>query len=160
MFLLSTSWIHPPSGRVYSYSYKAPEIHGKDNKTGDPLVQRDDDKPDAVRARLAAYDKVQTPYASKSWPVLLYQESHTHLSGSVFAGDCAACRFLRRTRRVENISWFHERSHIRRRQSLAEFQRILKRQLMACLKFLVASADKCCSLRLMQRRRQQLEAGP
>lgn len=33
-------------------------MHGKDDITGDPLIQREDDKPEAVRARLAAYDKV------------------------------------------------------------------------------------------------------
>jgi adenylate kinase family enzyme len=51
-------WIHPASGRVYSYSYKPPKVHGKDDITGEDLVQRDDDKPESVRRRLAAYDKV------------------------------------------------------------------------------------------------------
>jgi len=53
-------WIHPASGRVYSYSYKPPKVHGKDDKTGEDLVQRDDDKPESVRRRLAAYDKVSS----------------------------------------------------------------------------------------------------
>lgn len=62
MSLLRTSWIHPASGRVYSYSYKPPKVRGKDDETGDDLVQRDDDKPEAVRKRLEAYDKVR-----KTW---------------------------------------------------------------------------------------------
>jgi adenylate kinase family enzyme len=52
------SWIHPASGRVYSYSYKPPKVEGKDDETGEPLVQRDDDKPDCVRNRLKQYDDV------------------------------------------------------------------------------------------------------
>jgi nucleoside-triphosphate--adenylate kinase len=36
-------------------------VDGKDDVTGEPLVQRDDDKPESVRARLAAYDKVTSP---------------------------------------------------------------------------------------------------
>ena len=51
-------WIHPASGRVYNYSYNPPLVHGKDNQTGEDLIQRDDDKPDTVRRRLDAYDKV------------------------------------------------------------------------------------------------------
>jgi hypothetical protein len=51
-------WIHPASGRIYSYSYKPPKVPGLDDETGEPLVQRDDDKPDCVRNRLAAYDEV------------------------------------------------------------------------------------------------------
>ena len=54
-------WIHAPSGRVYSYSYKPPKVKGKDDITGDDLIQRDDDKPDCVRKRLAAYDEVTAP---------------------------------------------------------------------------------------------------
>lgn len=55
---ISDRWIHPASGRDYSYSYKPPKVKGKDDITGDPLVQRDDDKPSSVRNRLALYDKV------------------------------------------------------------------------------------------------------
>jgi hypothetical protein len=58
--LLFFSWIHPASGRVYSYSYKPPNVHGKDDITGEDLIQREDDKPESVRRRLAAYDKVLT----------------------------------------------------------------------------------------------------
>ena len=32
-----------------------------DDETGEPLVQRDDDKPESVRKRLAAYDEVTSP---------------------------------------------------------------------------------------------------
>jgi nucleoside-triphosphate--adenylate kinase len=55
---ISDRWIHPASGRDYSYSYKPPKVKGKDEITGNPLVQRDDDKLSSVRNRLALYDKV------------------------------------------------------------------------------------------------------
>jgi nucleoside-triphosphate--adenylate kinase len=58
---IADRWIHPASGRIYSYSYKPPKVVGKDDVTGEPLVQRDDDKPESVRTRLAAYDKVTAP---------------------------------------------------------------------------------------------------
>lgn len=58
---IADRWIHPASGRVYSYSYKPPKVEGKDDETGEPLVQRDDDKPESVRRRLDAYDQVTAP---------------------------------------------------------------------------------------------------
>ena len=52
-------WIHPASGRVYNYSYKPPKVKGKDDETGEPLVQRDDDKPESVLRRLQKYEEVR-----------------------------------------------------------------------------------------------------
>lgn len=53
-------WIHPASGRIYSYSYNPPKVDGLDDETGEALVQRDDDKPESVRTRLATYDAVRS----------------------------------------------------------------------------------------------------
>lgn len=58
---IADRWIHPASGRVYSYSYHPPKVPGKDDITGEELVQRDDDKPDSVRRRLEAYDEMTSP---------------------------------------------------------------------------------------------------
>jgi len=58
---ISDRWIHPPSGRIYSYSYRAPIKEGVDDITGEPLIQRDDDKPESVRRRLETYEKVTAP---------------------------------------------------------------------------------------------------
>jgi len=58
---IADRWIHPASGRVYNYSYNPPRIHGKDDETGEDLVQRDDDKPETVRKRLEAYESVTAP---------------------------------------------------------------------------------------------------
>ena len=61
---IADRWIHPASGRVYSYSYKPPKVAGKDDVTGEDLVQRDDDKPESVRTRLQAYEKVSWKIAA------------------------------------------------------------------------------------------------
>lgn len=58
---ISERWIHPASGRVYNYTYKPPRVEGKDDETGEPLVQREDDKPESVRQRLAKYDEATAP---------------------------------------------------------------------------------------------------
>lgn len=58
---LSDRWIHEPSGRIYSYSYKPPKVEGIDDETGEELVQRHDDKPETVQARLELYDEATSP---------------------------------------------------------------------------------------------------
>jgi adenylate kinase len=58
---IADRWIHAPSGRIYSYSYHPPKVHGKDDVTGEPLTQRKDDQPETVRARLQQYDDVTSP---------------------------------------------------------------------------------------------------
>jgi adenylate kinase family enzyme len=60
--VIMDSWIHLASGRIYSYSYNAPKVHGKDDITGEDLIQREDDKPEAIRKRLASYVKVSSQY--------------------------------------------------------------------------------------------------
>jgi len=46
---------HPGSGRVYHVVFNPPKVEGRDDVTGEPLVQRDDDKEDTIRNRLANY---------------------------------------------------------------------------------------------------------
>ena len=58
---LSGRWIHPQSGRTYAYDYNPPKILGKDDITGEPLIQREDDKPASIAARLQAYEKLTLP---------------------------------------------------------------------------------------------------
>lgn len=50
--------IHLASGRTYHIHHNPPKIEGKDDVTGDPLIQREDDKEDTVRKRLAEYHKM------------------------------------------------------------------------------------------------------
>ena len=47
--------VHMPSGRVYHVKFNPPRVAGRDDVTGEPLIQRDDDKEDTVRKRLAVY---------------------------------------------------------------------------------------------------------
>ena len=46
---------HPASGRVYHIKFNPPKVDGSDDETGEPLVQRDDDKADTVKHRLSVY---------------------------------------------------------------------------------------------------------
>ena len=52
---------HPPSGRSYHVKFNPPKVPGVDDVTGEPLVQRDDDKEETVRKRLAVYQSQTRP---------------------------------------------------------------------------------------------------
>lgn len=49
--------IHLASGRTYHVAHNPPKIDGKDDVTGEPLIQREDDREDTVRRRLEEYHK-------------------------------------------------------------------------------------------------------
>jgi len=53
--------MHPGSGRNYHVVYNPPQIDGKDDLTGEDLVQREDDKPETVKDRLKVYEKQTAP---------------------------------------------------------------------------------------------------
>lgn len=46
---------HPTSGRTYHVKFNPPKVEGKDDVTGEDLVQRDDDKEEVVKNRLNVY---------------------------------------------------------------------------------------------------------
>lgn len=52
---------HPASGRTYHVDFQAPRVAEKDDITGEPLTQRDDDKEDVVRNRLSVYERQTAP---------------------------------------------------------------------------------------------------
>lgn len=52
---LSGRRVHPNSGRVYHIQHNPPKVDGKDDVTGEDLVQRDDDKEDTIKKRLEVY---------------------------------------------------------------------------------------------------------
>jgi nucleoside-triphosphate--adenylate kinase len=54
-------WIHPGSGRVYNLIFNPPKVAGKDDETGEDLIQRDDDKPESVRNRLEVFKASTAP---------------------------------------------------------------------------------------------------
>lgn len=47
--------VHLPSGRTYHIKHNPPKAEGKDDVTGEELIQRDDDKEDVVKKRLDVY---------------------------------------------------------------------------------------------------------
>ncbi|MEZ5657207.1 MAG: adenylate kinase [Burkholderiaceae bacterium] len=53
--------VHPGSGRTYHVSFNPPRQAGLDDETGEPLVQRDDDREDTVRKRLQVYHEQTSP---------------------------------------------------------------------------------------------------
>ena len=53
--------VHPGSGKNYHIDFNPPQIEGKDDETGEPLIQREDDKPETVLKRLAVYHDQTKP---------------------------------------------------------------------------------------------------
>jgi adenylate kinase len=61
--------VHPASGRSYHIKFNPPKVEGKDDVTGEPLIQRDDDKEETVRKRLQVYNDQTRPLVEyySSW---------------------------------------------------------------------------------------------
>ncbi|WJW74765.1 adenylate kinase [Thiohalobacter sp. IOR34] len=53
--------VHLPSGRTYHVIYNPPRVEGKDDVTGEDLIQRDDDQEETVRKRLEVYHQQTEP---------------------------------------------------------------------------------------------------
>lgn len=56
--------VHPGSGRVYHITHNPPKVAGKDDETGEDLIQRDDDKEETIRNRLDVYREQTQPLVS------------------------------------------------------------------------------------------------
>ena len=52
---------HPASGRTYHVKFNPPKVEGIDDVTGEPLVQREDDKEETVKIRLQVYSDQTRP---------------------------------------------------------------------------------------------------
>lgn len=52
---------HPASGRTYHIKFNPPKVEGIDDVTGEPLVQREDDKEETVKKRLQVYSDQTRP---------------------------------------------------------------------------------------------------
>ncbi|KAK8793660.1 hypothetical protein WA171_006866 [Blastocystis sp. BT1] len=57
--------VHPASGRSYHVVFNPPKVEGKDDVTGEPLIQRKDDNPEVLQKRL-------TEYHNKTAPIIDY----------------------------------------------------------------------------------------
>jgi adenylate kinase len=77
---MSGRLFHIPSGRSYHVLFNPPRVDGVDDVTGEPLIQRDDDKEATVRKRLQVYHNQTRPLV----------EYYTHWAAS---GDAAAPRY-------------------------------------------------------------------
>ena len=53
--------VHPPSGRSYHVEFHPPRVPGKDDVTGEPLVQRSDDNEETVKRRIKTYHDQTKP---------------------------------------------------------------------------------------------------
>ncbi len=73
---------HPASGRTYHVKFNPPKVAGKDDHTGEDLVQRDDDKEETVRKRLEVYQAQTRPLVD-------------YYSAWAATGDAAAPRYRR-----------------------------------------------------------------
>jgi adenylate kinase len=61
--------VHPASGRTYHAKYNPPKVPDRDDVTGEPLIQREDDREETVRKRLAVYHEQTEPLIAyyKAW---------------------------------------------------------------------------------------------
>jgi adenylate kinase len=58
---LTGRWTHEASGRTYHAVHNPPKVAGIDDLTGEPLIQRPDDKEETIRTRLAVYEDQTAP---------------------------------------------------------------------------------------------------
>ena len=79
---MSGRWVHPASGRSYHVKFNPPRSAGRDDVSGEALVQRDDDREETVRARLQVYRQQTQPLV----------EYYTRWAAS---GDARAPRYRR-----------------------------------------------------------------
>ena len=61
--------VHLSSGRTYHVTFNPPKVEGKDDETGEDLIQRDDDQEETVRTRLDVYHAQTEPLIDyyKTW---------------------------------------------------------------------------------------------
>lgn len=74
--------VHLNSGRTYHVVFNPPKVEGKDDETGEDLIQRDDDKEETVRKRLEVYH-------AQTAPLIQYY------SDWAATGDAKAPRYVR-----------------------------------------------------------------
>jgi len=85
--------VHPASGRSYHLKFNPPKTAGRDDVTGDELIQRDDDKEETVEKRLEVYQKQTRPLVE-------------YYSGWAATGDAVAPKYrkISGTGSVEEIT--------------------------------------------------------
>ena len=76
---------HPASGRTYHIHFNPPKVEGQDDVTGEPLIQREDDKEETVKKRLDVYSQQTRPLVEyyRNWAA---QEPQAAPKYSVISG--------------------------------------------------------------------------
>ena len=88
---IANRWTHAASGRVYNIGFNDPKVPGKDDVTGENLVQREDDSEATWRKRLAKFDETSIPlldFYRKKDPNLVFEvkgNSSDEISPRLFA---------------------------------------------------------------------------
>ncbi|EGD89939.1 hypothetical protein H112_02409 [Trichophyton rubrum D6] len=86
---ISSRWVHPGSGRVYNTDFNAPKVPGKDDITGEPLVQRDDDSTEVWKERFQKFEETSKPlldhYETKGCVLRIEGNSSDDISPKLFA---------------------------------------------------------------------------
>jgi len=89
--------VHPASGRTYHVKFNPPKVEGKDDVTGEALIQRDDDKEETVRKRLQVYN-------DQTRPLVEYYSSWAAQSSPSDKVKAPAYRKVNGTGSVDNIT--------------------------------------------------------
>ena len=89
--------VHPASGRTYHIKFNPPKVAGKDDVTGDDLIQRDDDKEETVRKRLQVY-------SDQTRPLVDYYSSWAAQANSTDTVKAPAYRKVSGTGNVDDIT--------------------------------------------------------
>jgi len=89
--------VHPASGRTYHVTFNPPKVEGKDDMTGEALIQRDDDKEETVRKRLQVYN-------DQTRPLVDYYSTWATLSSAADKVKAPAYRKVSGTGNVDDIT--------------------------------------------------------
>jgi adenylate kinase len=89
--------VHPASGRTYHVTFNPPKVEGKDDMTGEVLIQRDDDKEETVRKRLQVYN-------DQTRPLVDYYSTWATLSSAADKVKAPAYRKVSGTGNVDDIT--------------------------------------------------------
>jgi adenylate kinase len=89
--------VHPASGRTYHVTFNPPKVEGKDDVTGEALIQRDDDKEETVRKRLQVYN-------DQTRPLVEYYSSWATQSSAADKVKAPAYRKVSGTGNVDDIT--------------------------------------------------------
>lgn len=84
--------VHLASGRTYHLEYNPPKVEGKDDETGEELVQRDDDREKIVKDRLDVYHDLTQPLVSyyKGQSNKIETLKYIHVDGTMHITDVEA----------------------------------------------------------------------